>query len=131
MIRRLRPVKLLVDMNLSPRWPGWLAEHGVEAVHWSGIGAIDAPDWEIMEYAVQNGYVVFTQDLDFGALLAISQNLGPSVVQLRNEDVTLESMGDALLDALQRLRNELEQGAFLTIDAKRARLRLLPLRQPE
>lgn len=124
-------MKLLVDMNLSPRWPEWLAEAGMEAVHWSGVGAIDAPDGEIMEYAVQNGYVVFTQDLDFGAMLAISQSLGPSVVQLRNEDVTPEGMGPALVEALSRLRDELERGAFLTLDAKRTRLRLLPLRPPE
>jgi len=28
-------MKLLVDMNLSPRWVGWLASVGVEAAHWS------------------------------------------------------------------------------------------------
>ena len=124
-------MKLLVDMNLSPRWPHWLADAGVEAVHWSSVGAIDAPDWKIMEYAAQNGYVVFTQDLDFGTMLAISQSLGPSVVQLRNEDVTPEGMGDALVEALTRLRDELERGALLTLDAKRARLRILPLRLPK
>ncbi len=53
-------MKLLIDMNLSPRWVEALAVEGIEAVHWSAIGAPDATDTEIMRHAVQNGFVVFT-----------------------------------------------------------------------
>lgn len=28
-------MKLLVDMNLSPRWIDWLGRYGIRAVHWS------------------------------------------------------------------------------------------------
>ena len=28
-------MKLLVDMNLSPRWVGMLTQAGIEAAHWS------------------------------------------------------------------------------------------------
>lgn len=31
-------MKLIVDMNLSPRWVEFLAGAGIEAVHWSMIG---------------------------------------------------------------------------------------------
>jgi predicted nuclease of predicted toxin-antitoxin system len=41
-------MKLLVDMNLSPRWVTLLADASIEAVHWSAIGAANAPDSEIM-----------------------------------------------------------------------------------
>lgn len=51
-------MKLLVDMNLSPRWAGMLAGFGFEAVHWSTLGAMNAPDSEIMAYARMNNYVV-------------------------------------------------------------------------
>lgn len=51
-------MKLLVDMNLSPRWTGMLAGSGFEAVHWSTLGAMNAPDPEIMAYARMNNYVV-------------------------------------------------------------------------
>ena len=44
-------MKLLVDMNLSPRWIGVLADAGIEAAHWSTLGANNAPDSEIMAYA--------------------------------------------------------------------------------
>jgi len=32
-------MKLLVDMNLSPRWAEQLAETGIAAVHWSALGS--------------------------------------------------------------------------------------------
>ena len=36
-------MKLLIDMNLSPRLPALLAEGGLEATHWSQIGPANAP----------------------------------------------------------------------------------------
>jgi len=47
-------MKLLVDMNLSPRWAKVLAGAGIEAVHWSTLGAKNASDAEIMAYASVN-----------------------------------------------------------------------------
>ena len=49
-------MKLLVDMNLSPRWVAALTEAGVEAAHWSTLGAHNAPDPVIMAYASANDY---------------------------------------------------------------------------
>ncbi|MDR1489081.1 MAG: DUF5615 family PIN-like protein [Desulfovibrio sp.] len=63
-------MKLLLDMNLSPRWVAWLAGEGIEAVHWSTLGAPDAPDETIMAVARAEGYIVLTHDLDFSAILA-------------------------------------------------------------
>ena len=31
-------MKLLLDMNLSPRWVGVLPAAGFEAIHWSDVG---------------------------------------------------------------------------------------------
>jgi predicted nuclease of predicted toxin-antitoxin system len=58
-------MKLLVDMNLSPRWVDVLATAGFEAAHWSTLGANNAPDAEIMAYARAHDYVVLTHDLHF------------------------------------------------------------------
>jgi predicted nuclease of predicted toxin-antitoxin system len=76
-------VKLLVDMNLSPRWIERLARHGFEAVHWSTVGAATAPDSEILTWANEHGFVVITNDLDFSAILAASAQATPTVVQIR------------------------------------------------
>jgi predicted nuclease of predicted toxin-antitoxin system len=59
-------MKFLGDMNLSPLWVPFLASHGFEAIHWSTVGQPWAPDSEILAFAVDNGYIVFTHDLDFG-----------------------------------------------------------------
>lgn len=65
-------MKVLVDVNLSPGWTDVLAAHGIEAVHWTSVGAPRASDAELMGYARDHGYVVFTHDLDFGTLLALT-----------------------------------------------------------
>ena len=51
-------MKVLVDMNLSPRWVNLLADADIEAVHWATLGAGNAPDLEIMAFARSNDYVV-------------------------------------------------------------------------
>jgi predicted nuclease of predicted toxin-antitoxin system len=73
-------MKFLVDMNLSPLWVPFLTDHGFGAVHWSTVGEPWTPDSEIMEFAVANGWIVFTHDLDFGTLLAKLKTNGPSVI---------------------------------------------------
>jgi len=39
-------MKLLLDMNLPARWVQYLIEAGFEAVCWSRLGAVTAPDAE-------------------------------------------------------------------------------------
>ncbi len=90
-------MKLLVDMNLSPRWVKTLIEAGIEAAHWSSLGPANASDTEIMTFARTNGYVVLTQDLDFSEILAATEGAKPSVVQVRSEDVSPETVGAALV----------------------------------
>jgi hypothetical protein len=55
-------------MNLSPEWVPVLLEHGFDGVHWSSLGVASASDSEIMGYAFQHRFMVFTHDLDFGAV---------------------------------------------------------------
>jgi predicted nuclease of predicted toxin-antitoxin system len=119
-------MKLLLDMNLSPRWVPLFIKAGWEAVHWSSIGKGNAPDSEIMSYAKQYDFVVVTHDMDFSAILAATHGEKPSVVQIRIDDVSLSS-GDRMVAALRYLQTELEQGALVTIGANRSRVRMLPL----
>jgi predicted nuclease of predicted toxin-antitoxin system len=122
-------MKLLVDMNLPPRWVVLLAESGIEAAHWSTLGAFDAADADIMSYARLGGYVALTHDLDFSAILAATNGDKPSVVQIRADDVSPDRIGKPVIAALRQMSVELNEGALLAIEPKRARLRLLPLRR--
>ena len=73
--------------------------------------------------------VVLTHDLDFSAILAATKGEKPSVVQIRSEDVSPEGIGKSVIEALRQMSDLLEQGALLTVDPVRARLRVLPLQR--
>jgi predicted nuclease of predicted toxin-antitoxin system len=121
-------VKLLLDMNIPPRWVGFFQAQGLVASHWSDVGDPRAPDHEIMGRAEDNDYIVFTHDLDFGALLAATDAQSPSVIQIRADDTTPEAFGQTLVDSLRRYQSELQAGALIVIEPGRARVRILPLR---
>lgn len=91
-------VKLLIDVNLSPKWAPVLKGVGWPAVHWSDVGDPEPPDDDIMAWARQNRYAVFTHDLDFGAVLALSGASGPSVLQVRSQHVLPEHLSGAVAD---------------------------------
>ena len=72
-------MRLLVDMNLTPRWVHFLQDAGYEVVHWSSVGPNSAKDSEICDYARRCVYVILT----------------PSVVLLREEPLVPEVRGSA------------------------------------
>lgn len=100
-------MKILIDMNLSPEWVRVLEAENIEAAHWSGIGKPDAPDEEIMRFPWENGYAVFTHDLDFGTLLALTQATSPSVFQVRAQDIFPENMSKTVISILQKYQPKL------------------------
>jgi len=120
-------MKLLVDMNLSPSWVPFLSAAGYEAVHWSSVGDPRAPDQTLFAWAKANGCIVFTHDLGFGTMLALTQASGPSVVQVRTQDVTPAVIGRLVLGTLGQFQSLLEAGALIVVDEARARARILPL----
>ncbi len=120
-------MKLLLDMNLSPRWVEFLETRGFETIHWSNIGSLDAADTEIMAFAAEKGYVVLTHDLDFGAILAATRDQKPSVVQIRSDNLGIDEIGECVAAALNQMATDLANGVLMTLDTKRIRLRILPL----
>jgi len=99
----------------------------MEAVHWFAIGAPDAKDTEIMEYARDNNYIVLTYDLDFSTILSVTHGLKPSVVQVRVQRFHAEQGVESIVSALLQSEEALEKGAILSVDVKKSRLRVLPL----
>ena len=119
---------LLIDMNLSPSWVEFFAAHGVSAIHWSSVGNRAASDAEIMSYAAHHGNVVFTHDLDFGAMLAQTGSTAPSVIQVRAQDVLPDNLGPSVLAAISASRVYLAEGSLITVDTRAHRIRVLPIR---
>jgi predicted nuclease of predicted toxin-antitoxin system len=124
-------VKLVIDMNLSPDWVGVLERHGWRAVHWSTVGDPRATDSEILAWADSTKHVVFTHDLGFGAILAANNAQGPSVVQVRAQDVTPGHLETVLMAALRAHEALLEDGALVSVDEANSRVRILPLKKKD
>lgn len=120
-------MKILVDMNLSPDWVQVFARYGLDAVHWLTIGDPRAEDPILFQWARANGYVVFTHDLDFGTMLALTQAESPSVIQVRAQDVTPHHLEAMVIGALNQYGSLLEAGALIVLDEGKSRVRILPL----
>lgn len=122
-------MKFLLDMNLSPLWVETLASSGIQSVHWSTVGDHGAPDSEIMAYASFHGFFVLTHDLDFSAILAATFESRPSVVQIRSANVSPAAIGPQVVAAILQSEDELADGALVTVEPSRFRLRVLPLKK--
>jgi predicted nuclease of predicted toxin-antitoxin system len=120
-------MNFVIDMNLSPTWVDVFVRHGWAAVHWTAVGDPRATDHTILAWAVAQDAVVFTHDLDFGAILAATAARGPSVLQVRAHDLLPEHLDATVVAAIRQFADFLAAGALLTVDARAARVRLLPL----
>ena len=119
--------KIVLDMNLSPDWVPVLEHYGYSVIHWSTVGDPRASDQEIMDWAYQHQHLVFTHDLDFGMLLAVTHARGPSVIQVRVQDVSPAYLEKLVVTALKEYDTFLAQGALIVIDENKLRVRILPL----
>ena len=120
-------MKILIDMNMSPNLVNFLNNNGFEAIHWSIVGATNAPDREIIIWARENNYVILTHDLDFGTILAISQASAPSVIQIRTQNILSSDFQTLLINVLRQFIKELESGALITVEPNRAKVKILPI----
>ncbi len=120
-------MKVLLDQGLPRSATILLMAQGIDAVHVGEIGMSTATDAEILEYSRREQYIIVTLDADFHALLAIPGVTSPSVIRLRLEGLKAEGLVAVLRQVLAEWAEELEAGAVVTVDAKRIRMRRLPL----
>ena len=70
---------------------------------------------------------MFTHDLDFGAMLALSHEAGPSVLQVRTEDALPDYLEELVVAAINQHEADLSAGALVVVDESRSRVRVLPI----
>jgi predicted nuclease of predicted toxin-antitoxin system len=73
-------LRFLLYEGLSPRVLDPLRAAGHDVVHARDVGLQSAPDQVVLAAALEQGRVLLTLDTDFGALLALSGALQPSIV---------------------------------------------------
>jgi predicted nuclease of predicted toxin-antitoxin system len=121
-------MRVLLDQGLPRSAAGLLCDLGIDAIHTGQCGLATATDAEILDFARQQGRVVFTLDADFHTLLVMAGAAAPSVVRIRIEGLRAEQIARLVHIVIQRCREELEQGAMVSVTEKRIRVRGLPVR---
>jgi predicted nuclease of predicted toxin-antitoxin system len=120
-------LSIAVGLNLSVEWVPLLERAGWPTVHMAHIGDPRAEDAVVMDWARANGRVFLIHDLDFTIILALTHATGPSVVQIRGQNVLPEHIGPAVVAAIRKYESDLERGAIVVVDVARSRVRILPL----
>ncbi len=86
-----------------------------------------ADDIDILQKARNDERVVVTLDADFHALLALNQATDPSVIRIRIEGLRAQALAELLQTVINECERNLEQGAVVTVEPSRIRVRRLPL----
>jgi len=120
-------MKVLLDMNIPMKYTPLIEKRGIAVQRRRDVGAIDASDVEIMDYANNHDYIVMTFDLDFGTILSITRDLKPSIAQIRSSIQKADNAVELICDALLHYSDELKAGAILSVDLHKSRVRFLPL----
>ena len=120
-------MKFLADMGISPRVVDWLQSAGHDAIHVLDCGLDRAPDSAILEQARAEQRVLLTHDLDFGELLAFSQNDQPGVIIFRLRDMRPITVQKYLGEILENHADILEAGSLASVTERRIRIRRLPI----
>jgi predicted nuclease of predicted toxin-antitoxin system len=118
-------MKLLLDQGLPRSAATLLRDKGIDTIHVSEVGMSKAEDAKIIKWAQQEGSVVATLDADFHVLLALDAATSPSVIRV--DKLQAQALTDLLLMVIDECANELEQGAAVTVEPSRIRIRRLPL----
>ncbi len=120
-------MKLLVDVNLSPKVVAALRDSGHDAIRTTELLDARAPDEAILAEALRRGATIVTRDQDFSALLARNGATGPSLINLRVAIVEHRALAK-LIDAVVRdTSTDLAAGAIVSVDDARIRIHRLPI----
>jgi predicted nuclease of predicted toxin-antitoxin system len=122
---------ILVDANLTPFWVEYLQLAGIEATHWWSVGKGDAPDAELLEWAVERDAAILTGDGDFSQMIALRQLTRPNVIYLRTSERNPQGPGQRVIEAWNAIAARAESGMIVTIDDRGSRMRALPILDDE
>jgi len=120
-------MRFLADMGISPRTVAFLQHLGHEAVHLHAQGLDCMEDSAILDKAREEGRILLTHDLDFGALMAASGARLPSVVIFRLRNMRPDRVNRYLESIISQRKELLEQGAIISVTEGQIRVRVLPI----
>lgn len=120
-------MRFLCDMGVSTSVTTWLREGGHDATHLRDEGLQRLPNGEIFAKAHAEKRVVLTFDLDFAEIAAAAGQTLPSVVVFRLHNARSPFVISRLERVLDESSDALEEGAIITVEDFRHRVRRLPI----
>ncbi len=120
-------MKFLLDMPISPKTTDWLKKHGHDALHVRDLGMARSDDTSILKYSADQGRILLSIDLDFGALMSFSRSANPGIILFRMQR-PLPELIHKRLEFIFQTHKEAELASSITIvDDSRLRIRKLPI----
>ena len=120
-------MKLLLDQGLPLSAAALLRDEGIDTIYVGEISMSEAEDADIIQKARDEARIVATLDADFHTLLAMNTAVMPSVIRIRIERLRAWALTDLLRTVVSECQRDLEQGAAVTVEPSRIRIRRLPL----
>ncbi|MCG6550813.1 MAG: DUF5615 family PIN-like protein [Candidatus Magnetominusculus sp. LBB02] len=119
-------MRFLADMGVSWRVVAWLREKGHDALHLRDEGLQRLPNGKIFEKASSEKRIVLTFDLDFGEIMALSNNRPMTVIIFRLHNTRSAHVIDRLNRVLEDSGDAIVHGAIIVVEELRHRVRRLP-----
>lgn len=120
-------MKFLGDMGIAGSTMNWLKSKGHDAKHLRDEGLQRLPDGDIFTKAENEGRIILTFDLGFGDIAAAAGTTLPSIIIFRLLDQTPANVNRRLEVVLREAATNLSQGAIVSVDEIRYRIRRLPI----
>ena len=89
-------MKLLFDQNISFRIMRLLPDSFADCRHVRSVGLNDRDDWEIWQFAQQNGFTIVTFDSDFFDIATL-RGFPPKVVWLRTGNLNTVEIAECII----------------------------------
>ena len=122
-------MRLLLDMNMSPKVAERLRAEGDDAVHLRDLGLGHLQDDDVFAYAKTDQRIVVTFDLEFGEIVGLGAGTG--VILLRLRSVRLAHVQQRISVALIAAAESLRAGAVVLVEDARIRIRAWPIPQED
>lgn len=120
-------MRFLADMGVSQRVVTWLREQGHDATHLRDEGLQRLENGDIFTKASRKLRIILTWDLDFAEILALSGSNTVSAVVFRLVNTRSTHVIERLERVLLESTQDLENGAIISVEEGRHRVRLLPI----
>ena len=119
-------MRLLADENIPRSIVDWLRAEGHDVLY-AAESRVQTPDIDLLTEAESQGYVILTEDKDFGGLVFRDRRNSHGVILLRMDDVPVADRLVRLQSVWALIESNLP-GHFVVVTGKRLRMR--PLTAP-